>query len=220
MKWTSFAVMPFVASCDSSDSTDSSAMASSINPGQVVTSAVFSQWRDARRGSTPAENLTNPYWVWLIRSEESSWAANEHFGGPSSFGGNPCWSADRFGQSSTLLPDGRQISIAGEHEDHYDPDFFIYNDIFIHHPDDRIEILGFPIETFPPTDFHSATLFEDEIIVIGNLGYPDQRQVGSTQVLRVSPSDWSIQTQVTNGKGPGWISSHEASLEGDSIIIR
>jgi hypothetical protein len=66
-------------------------MSSDLTPAPDVTPVVFRQWRDARRGTRPAEDLTNPHWIWLIRSGESSWAANEHFGGPSSYDGNPVW---------------------------------------------------------------------------------------------------------------------------------
>ena len=43
----------------------------------------------------------------------------------------PFWSWQRFGRTSTALPDGRVIHIAGEHEDFYDPDFCIYNDVMV-----------------------------------------------------------------------------------------
>ena len=69
----------------------------------------------------------------------------------------PVWCFDRFGQSMTILPDGRRIFIAGEHEDWYDPDFFIYNDVVVISTNGDIEhIFGYPIEVFPPTDFHAA----------------------------------------------------------------
>ncbi len=35
------------------------------------------------------------------------------------------WTNQRFGQTTTVLPDGRTLAIAGEHEDSYDPDFWI-----------------------------------------------------------------------------------------------
>ena len=89
-----------------------------LQPPAEVTKAVFSEWRDARRGERQAELQNNPYWQWILESETSAFHANEHFGGPSSFDGNPVWEASRFGQSKTNLPDGRQVLIAGEHEDH------------------------------------------------------------------------------------------------------
>ena len=45
----------------------------------------------------------------------------------------PYWSWDRFGRTSTTLPDGRIVHIAGEHEDYYDNDFCIYNDVVVEH---------------------------------------------------------------------------------------
>jgi len=57
-----------------------------------------------------------------------------------------------------VLPDGREVLIAGEHEDYYDPDFFIYNDVVVRAPDGKFAIYGYSKEAFPPTDFHTATL--------------------------------------------------------------
>jgi len=190
------------------------------SPPPEVSRELFLEWRDARRGHTPAEVMTNPYWCWLLGSGESAWSANERFGGPSSYGGNPLWSAERFGQSTTALPDGRSLLVAGEHEDHYDPDFFIYNDVAVLHPDGRVEILGFPAEVFPPTDFHSATLAGPGLVLIGNLGYPEQRQAGRTQILVVDPDTWNVRKQASVGEGPGWIHGHEALAEEGSIRVR
>lgn len=187
-------------------------------PPTDVSVDVFRQWRDARRGVLPADDLSNPYWSWLVSSEASSWSANEYFKGPSSCGGNPAWSAERFGQSTTNLLDGRTLKVAGEHEDHYDPDFFIYNDVIEISPDRTIRILGFPTQHFPPTDFHSATLWDGKLLLIGNLGYPDQRIEGETQILVLDPETWEIRRQPSSGDGPGWIHGHQATLEEDGSI--
>ena len=72
--------------------------------------------------------------------------------GDSAFDSGPGWCFERFGQSSNELPDGWVVLIAGEHEDYYDPDFFIYNDVVVKHLDGRIDIYGYPRELFPPTD--------------------------------------------------------------------
>jgi len=195
-------------------------MSEKIHPPEEVTAKVFQKWRNARRGKTIAEDLTNPYWSWLVQSEESSWAANRHFGGPSSIDAGAAWSFNRFGQSTTTLSDGRILLIAGEHEDHYDPDFFIYNDITVRHPDGRIEILGFSENVFPPTDFHSASLVNGKIILIGNLGYPEHRKSGETQVLVIDPTTWEIKTQLTTGEEPGWIYEHQATVEEGAITVQ
>jgi hypothetical protein len=186
-----------------------------------VTAAIFGQWRDARRGRHEAEDLSNPYWTWLIRSEVSAYSANQRFGGPSSFGGKPAWSAERFGQTTTPLPDGRTVLVAGEHEDYYDPDFFIYNDVIVVESSGTITILGYPEEVFPPTDFHSATPRGHELLLIGNLGYQNQRIAGSTQLLRLNLETWSVRAQAAGGEPPGWIHRHDATLidGGRSVLV-
>lgn len=131
----------------------------------------------------------------------------------------PSWSWDRFGQTATPLPDGRIIHIAGEHEDYYDPDFCIYNDVIVEHPDARLEFYLYPKDIFPPTDFHTATLFGDDIILIGALGYKDMRRIGETQVLRLNTHTLSIEPVKTNGNGPGWISRHRAELLDDTNLL-
>ena len=98
-------------------------------PGPEVSRGLFLEWRDARRGETPGQTMSNPVWLWLIDSNISAYRGNKHFDGPSSYNGNPGWCFNRFGRTLTELPGGTQILIAGEHEDHYDPDFFIYNDV-------------------------------------------------------------------------------------------
>ena len=111
------------------------------------------------------------------------------------------WCARRFGQSLTLLPDGRAIQIGGEHEDFYDSDFCIYNDEFVHHPDDRIDIFCYPEEVFPPTDFHTATLIGDSIYIIGGLGYQGQRQFGETPVYRLDTTRCRFTASKPRGAG-------------------
>lgn len=112
--------------------------------------------------------------------------------------------------------------IAGEHEDHYDPDFYIYNDVVVRHPDGRMEIYVYPHEAFPPTDFHSATLAGNRIVIIGNLGYPQQRKAGITQVLVLDLETMAVNEIATSGVGPGWIHKHKATLadNGLSIVVQ
>ncbi|MFT5854187.1 MAG: hypothetical protein ACI8XO_001430 [Verrucomicrobiales bacterium] len=194
---------------------------SELQPPTEITPVVFAKWRDARRGRQQAKSQSNPYWKWILETETSAYLANEHFGGPSSFGGNPVWEASRFGQSKTILPDGREILIAGEHEDYYDPDFFIYNDVIIRHPDGNIDFLGYPTDAFPPTDFHSATLLDDQIILIGNLGYDQDRLPNVTQLLALDIGTWQISKQPSTGDNPGWLHHHRTELSDDkkSILI-
>lgn len=125
---------------------------------------------------------------------------------------------ERFGQSINELPDGRIIEIAGEYEDSYDPNFCIYNDVVVHHGDGTFDILGYPKDVFPPTDFHTATLVGNLIYIIGSLGYCHERRLGATQVHRLDIETLAIEEVQTSGNNPGWISTHKATLRGDEEI--
>jgi hypothetical protein len=106
----------------------------------------------------------------------------------------------RFGRG----PDGRVVYIAGEHEDYYDPDFYIYNDVVVIDRDGSIAINGYSRDVFPPTDFHSGTLVGGAIFIIGSLGYQHQRVVGSTPVFRLDIDTMIIGPVATTGEAH-WI---------------
>lgn len=191
-------------------------------PGPEVTPELFREWRSPRFGRSNPERLNNPVWQWLVRSGISAYSANKRLNGPSPFKAGPGWCFHRFGQSSTQLADGRIVLIAGEHEDSYDPDFYIYNDVVIRQPDGSIDIFGYPRDVFPPTDFHTATRVGNRIILIGNLGYHDERKPGTTPVLALDLTTFAISTVETTGMPPGWIHKHNATLseDGGSILIQ
>ncbi|HEU0201131.1 MAG TPA: ankyrin repeat domain-containing protein [Burkholderiaceae bacterium] len=90
----------------------------------------FLRARTRRFGGRNPEPMDEPFWHAMIRAGVTGYAATQWFKGPSSCGTTPVWCAQRFGQSLTFLPDGRIVQIGGEHEDYYDPDFCIYNDVF------------------------------------------------------------------------------------------
>lgn len=188
---------------------------------QLLAVSQYGQWRTPRPGTENPSLMNNPVWIWLIKTGHSAYMANQLLGADTSGDEGPAWCFDRLGQSLTVLPDGRQILIAGEHEDFYDPDFHIYNDVVVMHPDGRVDIYGYPYELFPPTDFHSATLVGNEIILIGSLGYRDSRSSGETQVLSLNTEALSIRRLHLQGTPPGWIYQHEARLDegGASITI-
>jgi hypothetical protein len=183
---------------------------------------LFREWRSPRFGRANPERINNPVWEWLIESRLDAYSANKQLGGPDPLEAGPCWCFDRFGQSSTVLPDGRVVLIAGEHEDAYDADFCIYNDVVVRHADGRVDIYGYPRELFPPTDFHSATLAGDRIVIIGSLGYRGERRPGVTPVMLLDVSTFAISRAATSGPEPGWLSRHHAELspDGTSIVVR
>jgi len=202
----------------SADDEDSS---TAREPGPLVTPALFAEWRAPRIGTSNPERLTNPVWEWLVQSELSAYAASRHFGLDTGECREPGWSFARFGRSTTVLPDGRTIHIAGEHEDAYDSDFYIYNDVVLRRTDGSMEIFGYPREVFPPTDFHSATKAGDRLVIIGSLGYPAELAVGTTQVAELDLNTLAITLRETSGESPGWIHRHSAALtdRGDAIVI-
>ena len=188
-------------------------------PPAAVTPEVFKSWRSPRRGATNPERMDNPLWEWLIECRLNAYSANKMLNGPSPFSAGPMWCFDRFGQSTTPLSDGRTLLIAGEHEDYYDPDFYIYNDLVVVPEAGKPEIYGYPVAAFPPTDFHSASVVDDRIVLVGNLGYPADRRVGRTQVLVVQRDTWSVSRVDTVGPAPGWIHSHNAELRSDGASL-
>jgi hypothetical protein len=184
------------------------------------------------------------FWEWMLRGEENApatedgsleeiglriregklksrygpYRARDFFKIPMDRKHGPIWTFERYGLTKTELPDGRVVCIGGEHEDSYDPDFYIYNDVIVFLSDGEIEIYGYPKEIFPPTDFHSATLLGDRIIVVGCLGNRGDRSPGFTPVYCVDTRDYSISELTTGGKPPGWIFKHVAKPMGDGVI--
>jgi hypothetical protein len=191
----------------------------------AITTEIVKAWWKPRFGTSNPERMNNPLWEWLVRTRMEAYAAAKRFGYPETsrhtpdFLG-PAWCFARFGQSVTHLPDGRIVLIAGEHEDHYDPDFNIYNDVTVYHPDDSLEIFGYPIDVFPPTDFHTATLVGNRIIIMGNLGYPEDRKIGTTHVMELDITTWSIKSITTTGEGPGWIHKQVAEPDDGGKCIK
>lgn len=198
-----------------------------VPPGKDVTDEMYIQWRTARRsepsvGTTMAQDVTNPYWLWLFRTQIDPYTARESFFDNLITTSGPAWAGNRMGMSTTYLSDGRTVWIAGEHEDHYDPDFFIYNDVIIRDAKNQdIRIYAYSEDAFPPTDFHSATPYENEtkILLIGGLDYPSNRKIGSTRVQSLDLSSLAITQIQTSGQGPGWIHHHKAVVDPDGAGV-
>jgi hypothetical protein len=210
-----------------------------------ITRELFEQQRRPRFGNSNPEQMHVAFWEWMIRGDEilstdrkgglakmgllmrdgklkssfGPYRARDFFGVPPNREDGPIWTFDRMGTTRNGLPDGRVICIGGEHEDSYDPDFCIYNDVVVFDTDEEIRIYGYPRESFPPTDFHTATCIGDRVVIIGGLGYKNERVVGHTPVYALDLSDFHIEEVETTGEMPGWISKHEAEIE-DSGGIR
>jgi hypothetical protein len=191
-----------------------------------------------RYGTANPEKVESDVWTRAIREGWGGYALRRHYetkggiaGSEGAVCGNyaessyrdaipgPYWSWDRFGRTSTALPDGRIVHVAGEHEDYYDYDFCIYNDVVVEHPDGRLEFHLYPQDVFPPTDFHTATLVGEDILLIGSLGYRDLRRLGETQVLRLNTRNFHVEPVETSGGGPGWISRHRTEWIDDNRLL-
>ncbi len=172
-----------------------------------------------RNGNGNPEHVDIKFWEYMVRSRHgANWARNKFkkIGGNASGGESskrytePVWCFTRNGRTVTPLKDGRIIYTGGEHEDWYDSDFCIYNDVIVEDTNGGIDIYIYPDDIFPPTDFHTATLVGSDLYLIGSLGYNELRWPGETQVLKLDLNFFSISSLETFGECPGWINKHDA----------
>lgn len=177
-----------------------------------VSAAEYLIGKQPRFGKTNPEIMEIDFWKAMVCSGDSAYKAKFTFDDTDNWN-QPVWCYQRFGRTITLLPDGRIVEIAGEHEDYYDPDFYIYNDVVVYQNNGDFQIFGYPREVFTPTDFHSATLVGKYIYIIGNLGYYNEIIPGETPVYRLDCDTFQIEKVETTGEKPGWISKHKASYQ-------
>ena len=178
----------------------------------------YRTYRSPRFGTRNPEPMDNLFWRDMVRLGGSAYSAREHFHDTDSLD-SAVWCYDRFGTSLTPLEDGRFVQVGGEHEDFYDPDFCIYNDVVIHDGQGGFKILGYPKDVFPPTDFHTATLVGDAIFIVGCLGYVNQRETGQTPVYRLTLETWEIDSVMTSGSVPSWLHRHRATYDARRNVI-
>ena len=211
-----------------------------------ITRELFEEQRRPRCGNANPERMNLEFWEWMIRGEDTldssseslvgklglmmrngvlksgygPWRVRDRFDIPLNRDDGPIWTFDRMGRTETELPDGRLICVGGEHEDSYDPDFCIYNDVVVFTPDGTVEIYGYPRGAFPPIDFHTATLVGDLIVLIGGLRYPEDRIPGTCTVFALDTQTYRIEPIETTGDGPGWLFHHEAESNQSGIRVR
>jgi len=185
-------------------------------PEQDIAAPGFLDAAEHCAGQSNPEERNHPYYLEMLRTGEYSCSARGRMRGLP----YAVWTAARFGQSTTRLPDGRWVQIAGEHEDHYDRDFVIFSDVVLHTPGALPRIFFYPASVFPPTDFHTATLIGNVIWIIGGLGYSHNRKSGVTPRYRLEMDDFSSQPGDTTGAIPGWSQHHSASETEPGKITR
>jgi ankyrin repeat protein len=185
--------------------------------------------KNRRFGNANPELIQVDFWQAMIRCGTSAYSARVCFDDEHDWidRPTPVWCNNRYGTTLTELPDGRIVQIGGEHEDYYDPDFCIYNDVIVYDGRGNFQIYGYPQEVFSPTDFHSATLVGNSIYIIGNLGYVPDRIEGKTPVYHLNCDTFKIEKIETTGDNPGWIHEHQAypidrnqiSIDGGKIVV-
>jgi hypothetical protein len=172
--------------------------------------------------------MNNPFWFYMMGYAGPAYGAYDlvfEKGRDDDSEHRPVWCWKRFGRTRTVIDEGewneRVIYIGGEHEDSYDDDFCIYNDVVVVDRDIGAAIYGYPRDEFQPTDFHSATVVNSHIYVIGCLGYPEDRNIDRTPVYRLDLSTMRIDRIQTYGEKPGWLWKHDAQYdrETNSIIV-
>lgn len=171
-----------------------------------------------RFGVSNPQKCEIPFWYDMVRCNAGAWKARDQFNDTEACNDQPVWCYERYGKSINALGNGEFIEIAGEHEDSYDPDFCIYNEVFHHNGNGELTIYQYPKDIFPPTDFHTATFVSGYIYIIGNFGYPEERIYGTTPVYRLDIKSFKIEKIETSGECPGWIYNHLAHLEGQTVI--
>jgi hypothetical protein len=125
------------------------------------------------------EVVTSPYYESLIRMKMGAYSARtffiKYFNTPESKltdyqlylsqCSEPFWTFSRVGKSITKLSDGREIHIGGEHEDYYDPDFCIYNDVICMNTDIN-DVICMNTDDFLPLIFIPPRLLDTSFMLL------------------------------------------------------
>src|SRR5262249_15187763 len=72
---------------------------------------------------------------------------------------------------------------------------------------------------FPPNDFHTATPDAGRLVIVGSLGYRDDRTPGRTPVYSLDLGTYRINRLDTTGQVPGWINRHETGFDAGRRVI-
>ena len=123
-----------------------------------------------RFGAANPDRMDVAAWEWMVREGQNPFVARETLGLAYTCNapGNPDWCFDRMGMTTTPMPDGRLISIAGEHEDSHDLDFCIYNDVIVQ-IDNTVEIYRDCKRNIPSQFFRQQIFILPPLLVIRSI---------------------------------------------------
>lgn len=182
-----------------------------------ITAEEFAHGRKIAFGSTNPEEIMTPYLRFAIRSRYQGYSLCSHCGSDEWGYLAPIWSAYRFGQSLTQLPDGRWVEIGGLHNDAHDT--AIFNDVILTTKGEP-RLFRYPEADFPPIYCHAAVFIEDSIFIIGGKPWTPPPADHETEVYRLNLKSMAINKVNVSGPSPGYIFDHSAWLvQGNKIQI-
>ncbi len=182
-----------------------------------ITQEEFTKGRKIEFGSSNPEEVMTPYLRFAIRSRYQGYSLCSHCGSDEWGYLAPIWSAYRFGQSLTQLPDGRWVEIGGLHNDSQDT--AIFNDVIVT-TEGEPRLFRYPEADFRPVYRHATVLVEDNIYVIGGKPWVPPPVDHETEVYRLNLDSMAIEKVNVSGPSPGYIHNHSAWLiEGNKIQI-
>lgn len=177
-------------------------------------------------GQTNPQVMNNPFWLYMAQNPKISaykiMMDYDSQGSDLEFIDKAVYTHDRFGAAEVALPNGDIIKIGGGHEDYYDPNYCVYNEVVRYGDKGEVTIYGYPEEVLQPMYNHTATYVpsQNAIYIIG--GYQENREMGDTLVYKLDLNTFSIECVPTIGAKPGWIMEHSCSLGKDenAVVVR
>jgi hypothetical protein len=188
----------------------------SVEPTELPSVEDFKKGSGHRFGRSNPELMQEPVWEMMVRTGFSAYGAKSLYGLPDL---GPIWTFDRYGISMTFVNPNLFVFIGGGYEAGGFPDFLIFNEVIVTAIGGDTWIFSYPKTAFPPTHFHTATLFDNKIYIVGGLGYEDHREFWRTPVYMLNLRDMMISEVETTGENPGWIYHHSAVLRDNVIEI-
>jgi hypothetical protein len=91
----------------------------------------FCKEKNVEHGTSNPALMEKSFWKYMVANPQLTAFCAAKQNKDHKYNGQAIWCFARFGSTHTYLPDGRLVCIGGEHEDSYDQDFQIYNDVIV-----------------------------------------------------------------------------------------